>query len=74
MIILKSNLYRKIENSKLNIPKIIMDPIITGMSLHDLNILNVGKFKYATAVFERPIVATVRNAINPYVRNPTLEV
>jgi hypothetical protein len=42
----------------------IMDPSITGINLQDLNMLNVGKFKCATAVFDKPIVATVRNAMN----------
>ncbi len=37
--------------------------IIPGISLHDLNMLKVGKFKYATAELLRPSVATVKNAI-----------
>ena len=37
--------------------------MIPGISLQDLNILNVGKFKYATDELLRPSVATVKKAI-----------
>ncbi len=47
----------------IKLPSIKMEPIITGISLHDLNILNVGKFRYATAELLRPRVATVKKAI-----------
>ncbi len=46
---------------------------MTGINLHDLNILKVGKFKKATALFDRPSVDTVKNAIKKYVLRSTLK-